>query len=282
VRSLGLVGLVLAVLAATAVASPWVAAALAHAGWSFSFGRVYDRVFEVLLVVGLVLAWRSLRLGGANEIGFRRPDWRRRLGQGLVVGAVGLGVGLACCAAWGALVPGLRYPVPKTLRKAGFGALGAVAIGVGEEALFRGVLLRRLARDAGVAVGVAVTTLIYAAVHAIRTGRTAGPITAFSGVERTLALFAPLADPAALPTLVGLAGLGLVLALARLRTGSLWMSIGIHAIWVAVFRIGRLLFVIRPKPEWLVGGGWPPLIGGVAGFVAVAVTGILVVRWARR
>jgi membrane protease YdiL (CAAX protease family) len=282
VRSLALVGLVLAVLAFTAVASPWVWHACTWAGWSFTFGRLYDRVFEILLVVALVVAWRRLGLGGPSEIGFQRQGWARKLGRGLLIGAVGLGVGLACCWAWGGLVPALRYPGLKTVRKAALGLLGAGAIGVGEEALFRGVLLRRLTRDAGIVVAVAVTTAIYAAVHAIRTGRTAGPVTAWSGVERTLALFAPLADAAALPTLAGLAGLGLVLALARLRGGSLWTPIGVHASWVAGFRVGRLFFVIRPEPAWLVGGGWPPLVGGVAGGVALAVTALLVLRFARR
>lgn len=281
-RSLGLVGLVVAVLAFTAATSPWVAQALAHAGWTFTFGRVYDRVFEILLVVALLLAWRPLDLGSPREIGFTRAGWRRRLGRGLAIGAVGLGAGLACCAVFGALVPSLRYPAAKTLRKATLGVVGAGAIGVGEEALFRGVLLRRLTRDAGAGIALAATTGIYAAVHAIRTGRTTGPVSAWSGVERTIALFAPLTDPVALPTLAGLAGLGLVLALARIRSGSLWMSIGIHAFWVAGFRVGRLFFVIRPEPAWLVGPGWPPLVGGVAGWVALGVTALLVARLARR
>jgi membrane protease YdiL (CAAX protease family) len=282
VRSLGLVGLVVAVVALTAIASPWVYFVCARAGWSFTFGRLYDRVFELLLVGALVVMWRRLDLGGPTEIGFRRPGWPRQLGRGLAIGAVGLGVALACCAAWGAFVPVLRYPAGKTVRKAVLGLLAAGAIGAGEEALFRGVLLRRLGRDAGIAVGVVVTTVIYAAVHAIRTGRTRGPVEAWSGIERTAALFAPLAEPAVLPTLLGLAALGLVLAIARVRSGSLWMPIGIHAFWVAGFRVGRLLFVIRPQPAWLVGAGWPPLIGGAAAGVGLAVTALLILRWARR
>ena len=72
-RTLGLLGLVVAVLGVTALASPWVAWSVAAVmGRSFSFARVYDRVFEVLLVAGVLASWRRLDLGSATGIGFRR------------------------------------------------------------------------------------------------------------------------------------------------------------------------------------------------------------------
>jgi membrane protease YdiL (CAAX protease family) len=82
--------------------------------------------------------------------------------------------------------------------------------------------------------------------------------------------------------MAGLAGLGLVLAWARLRTGSLWVPIGIHAAWVAVFRVGRVFFRIRERPEWVVGSAWPPLIGGAAGLAGLIVTAALLLRRSRR
>jgi membrane protease YdiL (CAAX protease family) len=272
VRSVGLLGLVVGVMAVAAAASPLVAWAAAALGFHFTFGRLFDRVFEVLLIVGFVLAWRPLHLGDAKVIGLAGSGWRRQLARGVAVGLAGIAVGLVLCWAWGALMPGLRYAPGKTVRKATLGALAAVAIGVGEEALFRGVVLRRLSLDLGRVAGVVVTTAVYAVVHALRTGggRTvAGP---WAGVGRVAGLFAPLADPVTLPSVVGLAGLGLVLAFARLRTGGLWTSIGIHASWVAVFRVGRLFFELRRWPAWLVGPGWPPLVGGAGGWVALAAT----------
>jgi membrane protease YdiL (CAAX protease family) len=275
VKSLGLLALVAGVLAVTAATSPWVAMAL---GPAFSFGRVYDRVFEVLLVVALAATWRRLDLGNAGAIGLRDPAGWRHLGRGLVVGIAGITVALAVCWLLGPLVPSLRYPPAKTVRKVFLGLGAALAIGLGEEVLFRGVLLRRMQRDLGNVAAVVGVTAVYAAVHAIRTGRTPGPVHAWSGMERTGALFAPLADPAHLPQLVGLALFGLLLAAARLRTGSLWVPIGIHASWVAVFRVGRLFFDIRSSPAWLVGTGWPPLVGGAAGWAAVAVSALVLLR----
>jgi membrane protease YdiL (CAAX protease family) len=282
VKSLRLVLLVLGLLAVTAAISPWVAWGVeALVGRPFTFSRVWNRVLQVLLVPALVLAWRRLDLGGAAAIGLRRAAWARDLWRGLRAGVAGLAVGLSLCWAGGALEPRLRFEAAKTAQKALLGAGAAVAVGVGEEALFRGVLLRRFALDLGRAAGVAVTTGVYAAVHAIGKGGKIARPTPAAGLERLRTLFAPLTTGRAVPELLGLAGLGALLAWARWRSGGLWLPIGIHAGWVAVFRIGRLFFEIDPRPAWLAGPGWPPVIGGAAGWTALLVTW-LVLRGTRR
>jgi membrane protease YdiL (CAAX protease family) len=281
VRSLALLGLVVGLLVVTAVVSPFATwAVTALVGRPFTFSRVYNRVFEVLLVVALVGLWRRLELGRPADIGLARRGWARELWIGLGVGLAGIAVALGLCAVAGALVPDLRYPPLKTLRKALLGAGAAGLIGIGEEALFRGVLLRRLGRDFGTAVGAIATTAIYAAVHALGHAKWRGPVDAWSGVAHTVALFAPLASAG--PELIGLALLGALLAAVRLRSGSLWTAIGIHAAWVAAFRIGRLFFVIRLRPAWLVGSGWPPLVGGMAAWMGLAVMAVLILRRRRK
>ena len=273
-RTAGLAALVVAVVAVAAVLSPWIAAAL---GPGFAFARVYDRVVEVGLAAGLALAWRRLDLGDATGLGL--SPWRpAALGRGLGAGLLGLAVGLAACWLGGGLVPALRFAPAKVARKALLGAAAAVGIGCAEEVLFRGILLRRLAADLGRAAGILVTTIAYAAVHAIRTGGAhleGGP---WAGLARTVGLFAPLAHLATLPELAGLFGLGLLLAVVRLRAGTLWIAVGVHAAWVAGFRVGRLFFVLGPTPAWLVGSGWPPLIGGAGGWLALAVTAAVLFR----
>ena len=282
-RALGLLVLVAGLLLVTALASPWVAwGVTALAGHRFTFGRVYNRVFEVLLVLALPIAWRRLDLGGPAAIGFRRADWARQLGRGFAAGLAGIASALVLCAMLGALDPALRFPPAKTARKAALGTGAAVLVGVGEEALFRGVLLRRLSRDFGTAAGVAVTTGVYAAVHAIGKGQKEQSFDAWSGMRRTASLFAPVVQRHAVPELVGLALLGLLLAAARLRSGSLWLPIGVHAAWVGVFRVGRLFVEIHDTPVWLVGPGWPPLIGGAAGWVGVAVSALALFAVGRR
>ena len=282
-RTLGLLGLVAAVLLATAIASPWVAwGAAAVAGRHFTFARVYDRVFEVLLAGSLALDWRRLDLGSPAEIGFRRRAWARDLGRGVAIGLAGLSAGLAVAALFGGLAPGLRFPAGKTVRKALLGVGAAVAIGVGEEALFRGVVLRRIRHDAGDGLAVAATALVYGAVHVIRARSFAGPPHLWSGFQQTIALLGPLASGSVPRPMIGLSLLGVLLAVARIRSGALWLPIGIHAAFVGGFRVGRLFFNVRPGPAWLVGTGWPPLMGGVAGWIAVGVAAALLAGGRRR
>jgi len=286
VKSLALLGLVVALLLATSVLTPIVASSetitgVVHAlGGHMKITRVYNRVFEILLVLALVVWWRRLDLGGAASIGLRRATWRRDLWVGLGIGVAGILVGLGTAAVGGGLRFQLRYDsIEKVVSKSAAGLLGALLVGVGEEALFRGVLLRRIGADFGRVAGVVVSTAIYAVVHVLRGGADVlpGPM---AGFERTAGLFAPVADPAVWSTIGGLAGLGLLLALARLRTGSLWVPIGIHAAWVSIFRVGRIFFQVRRRPEWLVGAAWPPLIGGAAGLAGLAATAYLLWRFA--
>ncbi|HET6319843.1 MAG TPA: CPBP family intramembrane glutamic endopeptidase, partial [Chloroflexota bacterium] len=193
----------------------------------------------------------------------------------------GLAVGLGVAALLGGIVPDLRYPPGKTVYKALLGLIAAVMVGAGEEALFRGVLLRRFTRDTGRVGGVVAATGVYAMVHGLRKLRSEGAVDAWSGGAYTVALLGRLVAPAALAPLLGLALLGLLLAAARLATRGLWLPIGIHASWVAVFRVGRLFFDIRPEPRWLVGSGWPPLVGGATGVIAVVVGAWLLARHIR-
>jgi len=282
VKTARLLGLVVALLAITTMASPVVADGLHALGFSFSFSRIYNRVFEVSLVVALALAWRRLDLGGPAQWGLGEPGWRRDLALGLVVGGAGIGLGLVAAWLGGGVLPDLRFDPLKTVRKAALGLLGAVLIGVGEETLFRGIVLRRLTRDIGTRTGLLVTTALYAVVHGLRGGGKVMTAGWLAGWARTTNLFAPLADPTVWPGIAGLFALGLVLGTLRLRTGSLWPAIGIHAAWVAVFRVGRLFFDIRQRPAWLVGPGWPPLVGGAAGMIALVATALLVAAWLSR
>jgi membrane protease YdiL (CAAX protease family) len=276
-----LLGGVLVLLMLTAVLSPPVAAGLEAMGWGNTFSRIYNRVFEVLLVAWLLWRRRQLGLGSAEAIGFARAGWRRDLGRGLAIGLAGLSAALVFCWLAGGLVPGLRYPdTGKIVWKTVQGVASAIVVGGFEEVVFRGVLLRRLSLDLGARAGLVLTTVIYGAVHLLHP-RSATAHDAWAGVRRTVEIAAPLTDPANLPTAAALFVFGLLLAAARLRTGSLWTSIGIHAAWVGLFRIGRIYFRVRERPAWLVGTGWPPLIGSATGAVALVVTGLLL-AWALR
>jgi uncharacterized protein len=83
--------------------------------------------------------------------------------------------------------------------------IGAVILApIVEELLFRGVLLRSLLRKLPPATAILISAVVFALVHY-------------------------LGDPNTLPFLPALAGLGVVLAVAALRTGDLSTSMFIHA-----------------------------------------------------
>src|SRR5262249_58962025 len=120
-------------------------------------------------------AWQPFDLGDARQIGLRRRSWAHDLRRGLLVGTAGIAVGLFASWLGGALVPRLRYDWAKTVGQATAGLLGAVIVAVGEEALFRGVLLRRLSADADRACGVVLDTAVSAVEHGLRHGRAGDP-----------------------------------------------------------------------------------------------------------
>ena len=265
-RSAVLLGLALATLVIAALVSPLVGSGLAELGWTFRPSRVQHRVFEILFVAGLALLWRRLDLGDAASLGLRGEGWRRSVALGLVLGLAGIGVALLLAWAGGGLVPALRYPVARTLGKLALALLAAVILGFGEEFLFRGIFLRRFRSDLGALPGLLLTTALFALTHALSG---AGPAVS-------------LAEPRVLPGLVGLFGLGLLLAVLRLSTGSLMVAVGIHVAIIGVLRAGRLFFSIPGNSAWLVGPGWPPFVGGLAGAAAGVTIALLAWAWLRR
>lgn len=133
-----------------------------------------------------------------------------------------------------------------------------------EELLFRGLLLRLLVKRLGIAAGLVVSTLLFAAAHAGNPG--AG----------TLALVG-----------VGLE-VGLLVSLGYLLTGRVWLGIGMHFAWNftqgGVFSLpvsglqGHGLFDGRlAGPDWLTGGPF-----GIEGSVVAVAVGALGSAWAWR
>jgi membrane protease YdiL (CAAX protease family) len=121
---------------------------------------------------------------------------------------------------------------------------------------------------------VAWTTGVYAVVHFLRGEKQVGGVHLASGFERLAGALAPLADAGILPAVVGFVLLGLILAYARLRSGALYLPIGLHIGWVLAVRVGRVVMDFpRPRDEGLFWGlRHPPVVSGVAGWAALALT----------
>lgn len=173
--------------------------------------------------------------------------------------------------------------LPKA-NQAGFGKLlskvflPAVGASVVEEWLFRGVLLGLWLRYSKPAVAVAGTSLIFAFLHFLSPpagtviADPAHPLAGFQLLGLILMHFAnPLFFVAEFASLVAI---GVILAWARLKTGALWFSIGLHGGWIIAFKAYNQLYESVPGNAlhpWWIGDS---LKSGVLPLVTLALTTI--------
>lgn len=123
-----------------------------------------------------------------------------------------------------------------------------------EEMLFRGVVMADLMRTGGLPrpAVVIVSALIFAGAHYVR------------AVKRRW-------------TFPGHVGLGVLLCLAFLQTGTLWLGTGLHAGGILMIMGTRPFFRYR-GPAWLTGASIFPF-AGAAGFVGLFVLSAFVLRY---
>lgn len=195
--------------------------------------------------------------------------WVRELGLGLGIGAAALAGVVAVFALFG----GYRW-VPQGGSLGGWlatsgTALVALAIpAASEEALVRGYVFRALQEGPGTWMAVALTSLVFAALHGGN----------------------PDVGPLALVN-VGLAGV--LLAVAVARTGTLWLATGVHLGWNWIMSgpldlpVSGLQGLDVPLydavvsgPAWVTGGGFGPE-GGLAGTLAASLALVLVIMFTR-
>ena len=215
------------------------------------FDRFFDRalLLSALLWLPLLLRRiRRLRLAGEPV-----SEPRRRFPVASIAAQVLIGFAIAAALlgllgilldAAGAYAlkpepPGLG----KFFRKA---VIPAVAAPLIEEWLFRGLLLGLWLRFARPAMAVAGTSLVFAFVHFLKPPdgyEIVVPGHPLAGFELLGKILLHFTDPLFFVTdFATLLVVGLILAWARLRTGALWFSMGLHAGWVFAFKCFNLLY----------------------------------------
>jgi membrane protease YdiL (CAAX protease family) len=90
--------------------------------------------------------------------------------------------------------------------------------------------------------------------------------------------FHPFFEPATiLPGLIGLFLIGVVLSYALVRTGNLYLSIGIHAGWIIGLKTIRVFGDYnRQDLGWLFGVADPKIVSGVAAWIGVVLVGVAI------
>lgn len=237
---------VLVVALALSVPAQWVCD---YFGWLTGkpWGKLYRRCVMVAALAGLWPTLRVLGMASWEGVGLRGPvaaavlravgGWALAF---VAVGSLGTAAMLAGDRVWNGFEwSGMVKPV----------AVG-VGVGVFEELFFRSVIFGALRREWGVARALWASSLLYAALHFW-----SAPPREMEGV---------------LPSLVSLTSLGALLAWCYVRSGSLFLAIGVHAGAVAALR--TLLAVTtdgRQDLSWLFGSGAFEFVNGAAAWPAL-------------
>lgn len=246
--------------------------------------RFFDRslLFSALVLLPFLLR-RVRRIGRADGA---QADVRTRFPASSVAAQIALGCVIAAglLGLLGVLLDlagayALKPEPPETgkfLRKA---LIPAVAAPLVEEWLFRGVLLGlwlRFARPGFAALG---TSLVYAFLHFLKPPdgfEIAAPGHPLAGFELLGKILLHFTDPRFFVTdFATLFVVGLILAWARLRTGALWFSIGLHAGWVFAFKgFNQLYHAVEPHAlrPWGIGES---LKSGVLPLLMLALTALV-------
>lgn len=263
---------------------------LASVGDSMERAQITRYFNRALQFSALVLAWPFLRwlgVGGEKGTGWLllRPNPRRwqHLGLGfalaagtlLLLGAIYVAIG------WYRLHDGAK-PLPRLLAS----ALGTgFSVALLEEFLFRGALFALILRTARPLAGLVFLSAFFAVVHFLKPpdGLTIPPIEWHSGFWVLGQIFGQFGDvDFLLAELILLFCVGWVLGWTRLKTGSLWLAIGLHAGWVfgiKLFSAGtRKVAAIDDMLPW----AGPNLRVGFNSVVVVCLCGAVLVWLLRR
>ncbi|MEX1115422.1 MAG: CPBP family intramembrane glutamic endopeptidase [Akkermansiaceae bacterium] len=258
----------------------WLAAACDRA----KFGRYFNRAlaFSALLLLP-VLCKRICALKAESDCSVTasaKPGARQALLQtasGCALAAAMLwGLGMIMVAL-GAYAPAANPPeLGKFLSKVLIPAVGAPLV---EEWLFRGILLGLWLRSARPLPACLGTSLVFAFVHFLEPPAgfaIANPGAPLAGFELLRTILFHFADPMFFLTdFATLVLVGMILAQARVRTGALWLSIGLHAGWIIAFKGYNLIYkpvYDHPLQPWGVGeslrsGLFPLLVLGLTGVI---------------
>ncbi len=286
--------LLLAALFFTCLVSPWAAAFWnsvldSRPEWNlprYPFSRIFDRTFMVMGVILFFTFLRRLGITSAKQLGLTSlRQGYADLWWGFVL-ALGSTMALVFAMAVAEIfMPYFRYPVAKALQIFFSALLSGIAVGFLEELFFRGILFQGLVEDWRPAGAILATSLFYSVVHFVTPAEKI-PLVGLqplAGIRHLIYSFRPFLDPThLLPGIFGLFLIGFVLCYAYLRTGSLYLSIGLHAGWVFSLKSMRIFGdYSREALGRLFGSSEPGIVSGVACWIGVLAVGLVVHQMTR-
>lgn len=256
------------------------------------FSRYFNRALMISAVTLFFPLWFRVRMIGHTRV---NVELHRRTGLAWKPGLAHCMVGFATTAGllWilgfvvvmsGVFNPAETHiPFQKLLNKAILPSIGASIV---EEWLFRALLIGLWLRISGPMMACIGTSLVFAFVHFLDPPNgviIADPRAWQSGFELLGWIMRHYLSPQFIAAeFLTLFVVGMALGWARLRTGSLWLPIGMHAGWIFAFKSFNLLHVgntDNPLGNLLIGG---TLRAGLLPLATLAVTWFLLASLARK
>ena len=263
------------------------------------FPKLASRLWQLSMVGGVAwVVWRlQLRGKAAWGYGLARSQFLRQLGLGTVLGIVTMLPVAAMVSGWELRTPRPGLDVARLVELFFSGALTGMAVGFLEETFYRGLLLGALlaplvgpslaspsdsaqlagarlhSNNAGswqLAVAIVASSALFASLHFLaRSKMDPAAVQWDSGLnllQQSLRYFAHPAEM--LDSFLALTAVGVLLSLARLWTGNIALSVGLHAGWVWVMKMSVGSTYLNPDAPLAA------LISPIDGF-----TGWLVLGW---
>ncbi|MBI3999442.1 MAG: CPBP family intramembrane metalloprotease [Candidatus Omnitrophica bacterium] len=254
----------------------------------FKFEKIFNRlimIFGVLAALGFVI-WNQRKKDSSShvptwrEYGFDfSQKWRRLFGLGFLAGAFTVLFIVGFEITFGP--PSVRQPLEFLRFVEWFftGVGGGLAVGVIEEFFFRGFIYTQLQKKISVWLAVVLANAFYALCHFFDNGQIFIPQnpTMYDAIRLLFGYLEPLARRPfdILPEFAGLFLFGVLLNLAFIRTGSLFLSIGLHT--GAVFLIKfQHAFVEKGSEVYHSFYGNRPYYDGPFEWVSLAFLGCLI------
>lgn len=188
----------------------------------FGMRKITHRVAAIVILSGSYIYLRKYQKKTLRSLGLKfTPSSIQDVLHGLAISAVVIGLLGLFANIVGAHRLNATIEVTRLLKVIFLHIFIAALIGFIEEAFFRGFLLQSLMNNMHTYTAVGITTFLYTIAH----------------------FFKPIEDSwGTLPKIFGFALVGVILAYAYIRSGSLYLPIGIHAGWYYFAKIYKCLF----------------------------------------
>ena len=258
----------------------WSAQSLAaHGLLAFLAKYGFETFFHrAILIAAALLLWPFLRISHVRSMGdlglVRNPRWGRDLCAGILLSVIPL---LCCSVLLVAFhIHAFRHTFAWT--RLGKVLVASITVPFIEEAFFRGMVLGVLLRTGRKYMAIVTVSAVFAAVHFFKAPeRTSAIVTWISGLNSIAHSFGRVGEPMMVASAFATLFLfGCILAVARVRTHSLWLPIGLHA--GLIFGSGAFSWLTHRQMVALPWVGKNLLVGIVPLGVA-AITWIMMRTW---